>query len=164
MPAPSRQGLSGLLSSSCAAAQGPSPGAKCSTCGCPRSSRGEAAGAKQTGPHGWTGRTHLQSKTKQNYHGPPTPSVPHRQARGGKPGGNRFQGCLRHGQEGPEQRRPGRYLHVAQVGCRTALSPMHTEPCDAAARGGFKEGPGQVPYSTATSKTLVLLRPGNIPA
>lgn len=37
------------------------------------------------------------------------------------------------------------------------------EPCDAAAREGFKEGPGWVPYNTATSKNLLLLRPGNTP-
>lgn len=31
------------------------------------------------------------------------------------------------------------------------------------AHWGFKEGPGQPSYRTATSKTLVLLSPGNIP-
>lgn len=52
---------------------------------------------------------------------------------------------------------------MTQVGCRTAKSLMHNEPFDAAARGNFKEGPGRVPYSTVTSKILVLLSPGNIP-
>lgn len=55
-----------------------------------------------------------------------------------------------------------RQVRVTQVGCRAAQSLMQNEPCDAAARGDFKEGPGQVPYSTVTSKTLVLLSPGNI--
>lgn len=64
---------------------------------------------------------------------------------------------LRHGQEGPGWRRPGRYLPVAQVG----WGHRCTEPCNVAACEGFKEGPGWVPYSATLSKTL-LLRPGNI--
>lgn len=38
---------------------------------------------------------------------------------------------------------------------------MQDSPSDA--HWGFKEGPGQLSYRTATSKTLVLLSPENIP-
>lgn len=51
---------------------------------------------------------------------------------------------------------------MAQMGCRAALSPMLSLAMQAA-RGGFTEGPGWVPYNTATSKNLLLLRPGNTP-